>query len=85
MIPYVGRMWRSDRKGERKRGIALGFLLWRSDKKRERQRETEKDCMPLQVLLGRIQAVPPLLLPIPLVHPLPAMKLAHQFSSPVCP
>jgi hypothetical protein len=39
MIPYVGRMWRSDRKGERKRGIELGFQLWRSDKKRERQRE----------------------------------------------
>jgi len=25
MIPYVVRMWRSDRKEERKRGIALGF------------------------------------------------------------
>jgi hypothetical protein len=42
MIPYVGRMWRSDGKGERKRGIALGFRLWRSDKKRERQRERER-------------------------------------------
>ncbi len=43
MIPYVGRMWRSDRKGERKRGIALGFRLWRSDKKRERQRERQRE------------------------------------------